>query len=411
VSVDALGNVNYNPGGALDYLAAGEVVEDSFTYTVSDGLGGFDTATVTLRVVGVNDAPSAPVDTDGASGASIGEHLAVGSIIGLDVSSIDPEGDPVSYSFGFDGVGAPILTSGKFTIDPLSGVVTLSSAVNFELATSHLLTVFASDGSARSSSAFTVAVTNVVEHLFTPGNDVVNFNLLADGTYDFDGAQYDALAGDDRVILPNEGTLDAGNPWDYGRTFSAGAGNDVIQGGDGDDIISGGDGDDWLFGADGDDRLVGSAGNDILAGGDGSDKLTGSSGKDIFIFTASESGTTRLGEHDTITDFKQGEDKIDISALFTAGTYAGIKNGALTGGASSAYKVGYFSESGKTWVTGDVNGDGLADFTIELAGSYKLKGTDLMVSNSVIGTQAEWDSATAPLVLDYARFHSDYYLV
>ena len=62
-------------------------------------------------------------------------------------------------------------------------------------------------------------------------------------------------------------------------------------------------------------------------------------------------------------------------------------------------------------MTGDVNGNGFADFTIELTGSYKLKGTDLMVSNSVIGTQASWDSATAPLVLDYARFHRDYYLV
>jgi len=284
--------------------------------------------------------------------------LAVGSVIGLDVNSIDPEGDPVSYSFGFDGVAAPLLPSGKFTINPVTGVVTLSSAVNFELATSHLLTIFASDGSASSSSAFTVAVNNVVEHLFTPGSDgteaaPIDFNLLPDGSYDFDGAQYDALAGDDWVILPDEGVVDAGNPWDYGRTFSAGAGNDVILGGDGDDIISGGDGNDWLFGADGDDRLVGSAGNDILAGGDGSDKLTGSSGKDIFIFTPSESGTTRLGEHDTITDFKQGEDKIDISALFTAGTYAGIKNGALTGNAASQYKVDYFTELGKTWVTGD----------------------------------------------------------
>ncbi len=62
-------------------------------------------------------------------------------------------------------------------------------------------------------------------------------------------------------------------------------------------------------------------------------------------------------------------------------------------------------------MTGDVNGDGFAYFTIELTGSYKLKGTDVVVSNLVIGTQASWDSATAPLVLDYARFHSDYYLV
>ena len=416
VTLNIDGTIGYDPTVGLNYLAEGEVVEDSFTYTVDDGNGGTDTATVTFRVVGINDAPTAPVDTDGPSGATISEHLAVGSVIGLDAFSTDPEGDTVSYSFGFDLLSNPILVDGHFTIDPVTGVVTLTSAVNFELDTSHSLTIYASDGSASASTEFTVNVTNVVEHLFTPFNDgtqanPINFNLLPDGAYDFDGAQYDALAGNDWVILPNLATVDAGNPWNYNMTFSASAGNDVIQGGDGNDIISGGEGNDWLFGADGDDRLVGSSGNDILAGGDGSDKLTGASGKDIFIFTASEFGTTKLGEHDTITDFKQGEDKIDISALFAVGTFAGIKAGQLTGNAGSIYKVGYYTESGKTWVTGDTNGNGYADFAIELSGSYKLKGTDLLVSNSVIGTQADWTAATAPAVLNYAQFHSDYYIV
>ena len=65
VSLDTNGDIVYNPAGALDYLAEGETVTDSFTYTVDDGHGGSDTATVTLTVHGVNDAP-----TVGGAGAS-----------------------------------------------------------------------------------------------------------------------------------------------------------------------------------------------------------------------------------------------------------------------------------------------------------------------------------------------------
>ena len=56
VSINGDGDIVYNPAGALDYLAEGETVTDSFTYTVDDGHGGSDTATVTLTVHGINDA-------------------------------------------------------------------------------------------------------------------------------------------------------------------------------------------------------------------------------------------------------------------------------------------------------------------------------------------------------------------
>ncbi|PWR04450.1 hypothetical protein DKT77_00335, partial [Meridianimarinicoccus roseus] len=53
------GTFGYDPNGAFEALAAGEQATDSFTYTVDDGQGGSDTATVTVAITGQNDAPVA----------------------------------------------------------------------------------------------------------------------------------------------------------------------------------------------------------------------------------------------------------------------------------------------------------------------------------------------------------------
>lgn len=251
---------------------------------------------------------------------------------------------------------------------------------------------------------------NLITFEFTSNNDgsasaPIDLNGVFSGLYNFDGGQYNAQSGDDYVILPNVASIQNSSSWDFSRSFSAGDGNDVIQGGDGGDSINGGPGNDWLFGLTGNDNLGGSSGNDILAGGDGSDKLSGGEGRDIFIFTSTELNTSRAGEHDVIGDFKQGEDKIDVSALYT-GTFGGIRSGSASQVATlSGYRVIFFTEGGKTWVVGDTNGIPGADFAIEMTGSYKLKGTDFL--QSFVTSQTEWSAATGGL--DYARFHQDHF--
>jgi len=103
--------------------------------------------------------------------------------------------------------------------------------------------------------------------------------------------------------------------------------NDVFHGADGDDKVVARAGDDQLFGGGGNDTLVGDEGNDILSGGTGADVLIGGQGADIFKYTAVEesSGAVVNGvqQIDDITDFTQGEDKIDLSAIDANGTLAG----------------------------------------------------------------------------------------
>ncbi|MFA0473118.1 Ig-like domain-containing protein, partial [Vibrio sp. 10N.222.51.E8] len=56
------GSYNYVADNA-DSLKAGEQVSETFTYTISDGKGGMDTATLTITVTGTNDGPKATDDS------------------------------------------------------------------------------------------------------------------------------------------------------------------------------------------------------------------------------------------------------------------------------------------------------------------------------------------------------------
>ena len=96
--------------------------------------------------------------------------------------------------------------------------------------------------------------------------------------------------------------------------------NDFLYGGDGDDLLSGGEGHDDLYGGKGNDILVGGEGDDNIYGNKGDDILLGGPGKDIFVLGKSEG-------HDTILDYKHGEDKVGLlgDLTFTDLVIASVK--------------------------------------------------------------------------------------
>src|SRR6266513_2661552 len=58
VTIDAGGTgVHYAVGSAFQSLRAGVTATDSFTYTMIDSAGATSTASVTVTITGVNDAP------------------------------------------------------------------------------------------------------------------------------------------------------------------------------------------------------------------------------------------------------------------------------------------------------------------------------------------------------------------
>ena len=79
------------------------------------------------------------------------------------------------------------------------------------------------------------------------------------------------------------------------------------------DYLYGSDGSETFAGNEGNDYISGEAGDDILIGGAGADSLWGGLGADQFVFDSLSSSTQT--QTDTISDFTQGEDKIDLSGL------------------------------------------------------------------------------------------------
>ena len=84
VTLNADGTFDYDPNGQFDSLGVGESTTNSFSYTVADGSGATDTATVTVTINGVNDAPAGSptaVLSDGPdlTGNSAGNDVLTGS--------------------------------------------------------------------------------------------------------------------------------------------------------------------------------------------------------------------------------------------------------------------------------------------------------------------------------------------
>lgn len=85
-------------------------------------------------------------------------------------------------------------------------------------------------------------------------------------------------------------------------------GEDSLYGENGNDLLDGGARADLLAGGGGKDTLIGGLGDDTLIGGTNDDLLTGGNGADVFVFQTDM-------RRDTVTDFEDGVDLLDFSAM------------------------------------------------------------------------------------------------
>ena len=133
-----------------------------------------------------------------------------------------------------------------------------------------------------------------------------------------------------------------------------------------------------LIGGAGDDYMVGGAGGDSLAGGGGLNTMYGGGGADKFVFKTLGDAVPGASLT-TIGDFTSGQDKVDLSGLAASvgQKLSFIGTGVFTEHAGQVHQV--FS-GGNSIVEGDTNGDGAADFQIQLLGTATVLASDLILS-------------------------------
>jgi Ca2+-binding RTX toxin-like protein len=131
-----------------------------------------------------------------------------------------------------------------------------------------------------------------------------------------------------------------------------------------------------LSGGNGRDKINGGAGNDTLTGSGGSDRLYGGTGKDAFVFKSIKDSTVDGAGRDTIFDFSKAQkDRIDLRGIDADVTTAG--NGAFSFIGSTAFsnnagELRFDKAASDTYIYGDVDGDGQADFSIHLDDAVSL---------------------------------------
>ncbi|WP_096788005.1 calcium-binding protein [Rhodobacter sp. CZR27] len=164
--------------------------------------------------------------------------------------------------------------------------------------------------------------------------------------------------------------------------FFGGGGNDTLRLGGNTDSGWGGAGSDTIYGEQGNDLLYGDVGLDRLIGGEGRDLLTGGLSADRFVFlSALDSGPTAT-TRDRIVDFNRVEgDRIDLMAIDANLTAAGNQAFRFvgTGGFDRAGDLRISGPEGALVVSGDLNGDGAADFSILVSGLAAMRGADFLL--------------------------------
>ena len=163
---------------------------------------------------------------------------------------------------------------------------------------------------------------------------------------------------------------------------TGGSGDDMIIGNNVANVLNGGNGGDGLLGGNGRDTIGGGGGNDMVIGGAGRDALNGGGGADDFIYlSATETGTTNA-TRDQIAGFTSGLDDVDLRDIDakTGGTaddaFHWIGHRAFSGAQG---ELRWVVSGANVVVSGDIDGNGAADFSIAFNGIASLVKGDFLL--------------------------------
>ena len=234
-------------------------------------------------------------------------------------------------------------------------------------------------------------VESTVSFSLVPMGEVEMLTLLGtatDGTGNYLGTWISGNAMDNRLFGGSGNDTVEGMAGD--DTLRGDSGSDVVRGEDGSDSLRGGSGTDALYGGAGDDgiwgdvagdRLYGDEGEDVLVGGAGRDTLYGGADADSFVFRAVADSAAGSTLRDVISGFETGLDLIDLTRIDANTVLNGNQAFAFIGTAAFGSIAGQLRaiHGAFSVLQGDVNGDGVADFELQLNGIATLRVNDILL--------------------------------
>jgi Ca2+-binding RTX toxin-like protein len=229
LTLNADGSFAYDPNGAFEHLLNQDELAafDSFTYTVSDGFGGTDTATVTIDIFGVNDAPV--VDLPSGGGGFGGNFLfvsdsGVGSAI-ADVLEADGHtvtrviDDFVSLPGQFSNGVTPVLQGDLSQYDAIFWSASGNSSGDTHDASMFdgleayvngggrvFVTGYDSVASPLDPALIAFLGSTGSQDFGTPNTVVMGANSLSTGVVDIQGVLPTGFFGDTDTLFPSAGT-------------------------------------------------------------------------------------------------------------------------------------------------------------------------------------------------------------
>ncbi len=411
------GTLTLFPSGAYRYvadnaqsLAKGQSGVDLFTYTISDGRGGSDTATLRITVNGSN---SGTTGDDWLRGTDASERFDGGN--GDDVIDALGGNDSLDGGLGSDvlkggsGNDTYLLAAEFDAVFDSSGIDTITSTISRSLSdyssVENLTLLGASGINGTGNTAGNVIIGNIGANVLNGGagsdqmsggggSDVYYVDNVGDRVFEAAGL------GNDIIYASTSYTLGAGQHVEtLATTALTGisainlAGNEFAQ------KIIGNNGNNQLAGNGGNDTIYGQAGNDLLNGGTGVDSLYGGLGDDTYRVDSSADKVFETAN--------QGTDTVltTVSYTLAAGQHIERFATALLTGTAVIRLTG--NELGQT-ISGNnganiIVGGGGNDLLAGYGGNDTLDGG---AGNDVLYGGVGNDTLTGGVGIDYFAFHS-----
>ncbi|WP_235532954.1 M10 family metallopeptidase C-terminal domain-containing protein [Sphingomonas sp. Leaf412] len=317
----------------------------------------------------------------------------VGEILTLDVGAAGTH----AVTVGHVANTGPVITSlgggttGNVTIAENTAFVTTAAATDSDIRWGDAVTWSIAPGG--DGALFAIdARTGALSFRAAPDFETPLDSINRDSIYDVTIVATDARGATDRQALYVTVTDIVGVTRTGSLTNDLMTGTseqDMLDGSWGNDTIRGLGGDDRLFGGWGNDTIDGGDGADLIVGGWGMDTMTGGAGRDTFRFESTIDTGTLTSTRDIVTDFRPGEDRIDLSAidantsLFARGDQAfgllSTPGAAFTAAGQLRYSYQTIGGTEYTIVEGNTDSDRSAEFAISLIGRHVLSATDFVL--------------------------------